>query len=150
MEIIWDRGEVTVSEVRESLSKKREVARNTVQTMMVRLEERGWLKHREDRRAFIYSAARPRVASLGAKPVHGHSPLFFFFMSSHHSLLPTAGEQAATATANRMAMDPAIRFLIGIFFTPYKWSWVGGLPQMMRTRPTGWSPPQLTGERPIG
>lgn len=67
MEVIWQRGEVTVSEVRAALASKRELARNTVQTMMVRLEERGWLKHREDGRTFIYSAKVPRTTSLGAK-----------------------------------------------------------------------------------
>lgn len=67
MEIVWSRGEVTVTEVRDALAEKREVARNTAQTMIVRLEEKGWLKHREQGRTFIYSAARPRMTSLGAK-----------------------------------------------------------------------------------
>ena len=67
MEIVWQRGEVTVSEVRDALAKRRELARNTVQTMIVRLEEKGWLKHREEGRTFIYSAKRPRRVSLGAK-----------------------------------------------------------------------------------
>ena len=67
MEIIWDRGEATVTEVRDILLRKRDVARNTIQTMIVRLEAKGWLKHREDGRTFVYSAAGPRTKSLGAK-----------------------------------------------------------------------------------
>jgi len=67
MEIVWERGEVTVSEVRDALANRRQLARNTVQTMIVRLEEKGWLKHRAQGRAFIYSANRPRNVSLGAK-----------------------------------------------------------------------------------
>ncbi|MDP6557679.1 MAG: BlaI/MecI/CopY family transcriptional regulator [Pirellulaceae bacterium] len=67
MEIVWERGEVTVSEVRDALAERRELARNTVQTMIVRLEEKGWLKHREEGRTFVYSASRPRTVSLGAK-----------------------------------------------------------------------------------
>ena len=67
MEVVWDREEVTVTQVRDELAAKRDVARNTVQTMIVRLEERGWLKHREEGRTFWYSAKRPRAASLGAK-----------------------------------------------------------------------------------
>lgn len=67
MEVVWDNEEVTVTQVREELAQKREVARNTIQTMIVRLEERGWLKHREEGRTFWYSANRPRTASLGAK-----------------------------------------------------------------------------------
>ena len=67
MEIVWDRDEVTVTEVWDQLSRYRDVARNTVQTLIVRLEERGWLQHREQGRTFFYSAIRPRNASLGAK-----------------------------------------------------------------------------------
>lgn len=67
MEVVWQRGEVTVSEVRDVLGEQREVARNTVQTMMVRLEEKGWLKHREQGRTFFYAAARAKAVSLGAK-----------------------------------------------------------------------------------
>jgi len=67
MEIIWDRGEATVSEVRCALLEQRDVARNTVQTMMVRLEERGWLKHRISGRTFVYSAKVPRRSTLGVK-----------------------------------------------------------------------------------
>ncbi|TWU05274.1 Penicillinase repressor [Symmachiella macrocystis] len=67
MEIVWERREVTVSEVRDALSARRLLARNTVQTMIVRLEDKGWLKHREQGRTFVYSANRPRTVSLGAK-----------------------------------------------------------------------------------
>jgi predicted transcriptional regulator len=76
MEIVWERGEVTVSEVRDALAKRRELARNTVQTMIVRLEEKGWLKHRQQGRAFVYSANRPRTVSLGAKVAHMVDRLF--------------------------------------------------------------------------
>ena len=68
MEVVWSEGEVSVTEVRDALAKhKRDLARNTVQTMMVRLEERGWLTHRSKGRTFVYSAARPKKVSLGAK-----------------------------------------------------------------------------------
>ncbi len=70
MEIVWSCGEVTVSDVRQALASKRKLARNTVQTMLVRLEEKGWLKHRRDGRSFVYAANRPRRVSLGAKVVH--------------------------------------------------------------------------------
>ena len=67
MEIVWERGEVTVSQVLEVLAARRDVARNTVQTMIVRLADKGWLTHRVQQRTFIYSAVRPRSTSLGAK-----------------------------------------------------------------------------------
>jgi predicted transcriptional regulator len=65
MEIVWDRGEVSVADVRQAISVHRPVARNTVQTLMGRLEARGWLAHRQDGRTFFYRAATPREASIG-------------------------------------------------------------------------------------
>ena len=65
MNVIWDRGEVTVGEVWETLSGRRGVSRNTVQTTMTRLEEKGWLKHRTVGQTFIYQAAQPRSSALG-------------------------------------------------------------------------------------
>ena len=67
MEIVWDRGEVSAIEVRDILSKKRDLAKNTVRTLLDRMEEKGWLKHREDGRTYLYSAAQPRKASIGQK-----------------------------------------------------------------------------------
>lgn len=68
MEVVWERGEVTVSEVRDALADRgRDLARNTVQTMIVRLEKRGWLRHREEGQTYVYSANRPQTASLGAR-----------------------------------------------------------------------------------
>lgn len=67
MDIIWKQGEVSVSEVREAISRRRHVARNTIQTMLVRLEEKGWLSHRQRGRTFYYSAKRPRRMNLGSK-----------------------------------------------------------------------------------
>jgi BlaI family penicillinase repressor len=67
MEIVWERGEVSASEVRRVLSKTRAVARNTVRTLLERMEEKGWITHREEGRTFLYSAARPRQATIGQK-----------------------------------------------------------------------------------
>ena len=67
MEIIWDRGEVSASEVRRILSLTRKVARNTVRTLLERMEEKGWITHREEGRTFLYAAAQPRAATIGQK-----------------------------------------------------------------------------------
>jgi len=67
MEIVWDRGEVTAAEVRRVLSRTREVARNTVRTLLERMEDKGWLKHRAEGRTFLYAAARPRQDTVGQK-----------------------------------------------------------------------------------
>lgn len=67
MEIVWEKGEVSATEVLEILSKKRDLAKNTVRTLLDRMEEKGWLTHREDGRTYLYSAAQPREASIGQK-----------------------------------------------------------------------------------
>ena len=65
MNVVWDHGEVTVSVVWKALAAEREVARNTIQTMMVRLEEKGWLQCSNLGHAFRYRAAKPRAEVLG-------------------------------------------------------------------------------------
>jgi len=67
MKIVWERGEISALEVRKILSEKRDLAKNTVRTLLDRMEEKGWLKHREDGRTYLYSAAQPREASIGQK-----------------------------------------------------------------------------------
>ena len=67
MDIVWGCDEISASEVRRTLSKSRKVARNTVRTLLERMEEKGWLTHREEGRTFMYSAAQPRQATIGQK-----------------------------------------------------------------------------------
>lgn len=64
MEVVWDRGEVTVGEIWRTLADRRAIARNTVQTTVVRLEQRGWLTHRVEGGVFRYVAAHPRGAAV--------------------------------------------------------------------------------------
>ena len=67
MNEVWDRGPggATVAEVWAALSARRRVARNTVQTTLVRLERKGWLSHRAEGAGFRYFARRPRDRALG-------------------------------------------------------------------------------------
>jgi len=67
MQIVWDRGRVTVRDVYETLLTRRQVAYTTVMTMMGILEQKGFLKKRagEDR-AYIYEPARSRKTVLRA------------------------------------------------------------------------------------
>jgi len=64
MQIVWEQEEVAASEIRTILAETREVARTTVRTMLERMEAKGWLKHRELGRTYLYSAARPRQATV--------------------------------------------------------------------------------------
>ncbi|MDP6444449.1 MAG: BlaI/MecI/CopY family transcriptional regulator [Pirellulaceae bacterium] len=60
MDIVWDRGEATVAAVWSVLGERREVSRNTVQTLMTRLADRGWLTSRADGNTFVFRATEPR------------------------------------------------------------------------------------------
>ena len=52
MEIVWERGEVTANEVLRVLLRSRTIARNTVRTLLERMEDKGWLRHRAEGRTF--------------------------------------------------------------------------------------------------
>ena len=58
MDVIWDKGTATVSEVNDALPKDVGLAYNTVLTTLRILEEKGYLRHtkRDDARAFVYQA----------------------------------------------------------------------------------------------
>jgi len=64
MKIVWGRGEATVADVWKELSAKRHVARNTVQTMMKRLEDKRYLRHELEGNGFLYSATVGRSSTL--------------------------------------------------------------------------------------
>lgn len=65
MNLIWSRGEATVTEIWKALSAERPVARTTVLTVMDRLEKKGWLRRRAEGALHFYSAARTRESTLG-------------------------------------------------------------------------------------
>jgi len=67
MEVIWDLGEAGVADVTAALNKQRPIARNTVRTLMERMEEKAWLTHRVEGRSFLYSSIVPREESLGQR-----------------------------------------------------------------------------------
>lgn len=62
MKIVWDRGNVTINEVLEAVNSRnsRDLRRTTIQVQMKRLEEKGWLIHKEDGRNFLYQSTRGR------------------------------------------------------------------------------------------
>ena len=62
MKIVWEKGEVTVNEVFEVINSRRrdKLRRTTIQVQMNRLEEYGWLTHREESRTYHYSAVKEK------------------------------------------------------------------------------------------
>lgn len=56
MHVLWERGEVTVTDVRDSLAPTRPLAYTTVGTMLAKMEEKGQVTHRSDGRVNVYRA----------------------------------------------------------------------------------------------
>jgi BlaI family transcriptional regulator, penicillinase repressor len=69
LSIVWRLGSVTAEQVREGLD--RPLKDSTVRTMLRRLEEKGYIAHSVENRAFIYRPAesRQRVAGHAAKRI---------------------------------------------------------------------------------
>jgi predicted transcriptional regulator len=57
MEVIWDRESASVGEVVDALPKRTPLAYSTVLTTLRILEEKGYLRHVKEGRAFIYHPA---------------------------------------------------------------------------------------------
>ncbi len=69
MEIIWEQGEAAAIEIKDRLADGRNLAKETVRTMLQRMEEKGWLTHRVVGRTFFYSAAIPQGGAVGQSVV---------------------------------------------------------------------------------
>ncbi len=69
LSIVWNEGSVTAEQVREALD--RPLTDSTVRTMLRRLEEKGYIAHSLEDRAFVYRPAvsRQRVAGRAAKRI---------------------------------------------------------------------------------
>jgi predicted transcriptional regulator len=75
MDVLWDKGQATVSEIVESLPDSR-LAYSSVLTMMRILEQKGYVEHEKEGRAFVY---RPLVNRQQAqKSVIGYLLKRFF------------------------------------------------------------------------
>src|SRR6202047_4141870 len=68
MQAVWNGGTCTVEAVHRIVSRKRNLKETTTRTLMRRLEQKGYLKHESDGRAYVYRAAEP-ARSLAARAV---------------------------------------------------------------------------------
>jgi len=57
LRLVWQRGNATVQEVCDRLPSRRKIAYATVQTLLRRLENKGYLKHELRGKAHVFSAA---------------------------------------------------------------------------------------------
>jgi predicted transcriptional regulator len=59
MQAVWDAAPCTVETVHRVVARKRDIKETSVRTILRRLEQKGYLTHEEDGRAYVYSAAQP-------------------------------------------------------------------------------------------
>lgn len=60
MEILWQRGEASVHQVRDRLKSDKELAYTTILTTLQKLERLGWLDHRAEGKSYVYFPTRSR------------------------------------------------------------------------------------------
>jgi predicted transcriptional regulator len=59
MHAVWDSGPSSVEVVHQVVSRKRDLKEATVRTLLRRLEHKGYLRHEEEGRAYVYHAIEP-------------------------------------------------------------------------------------------
>jgi BlaI family transcriptional regulator, penicillinase repressor len=60
METLWECGEASVHQVRDSLGAKKTLAYTTILTTLQKLEKIGWLDHRAEGKSYVYFPKRSR------------------------------------------------------------------------------------------
>jgi BlaI family transcriptional regulator, penicillinase repressor len=68
MQAVWNGGTCSVEAVYLVVSRKRKLKETTVRTLLRRLEQKGYLRHESDGRAYVYRAIEP-ARSLAARAV---------------------------------------------------------------------------------
>ena len=67
MEILWSRGSGTAEQIREALAPRHVLKDSTVRTVLKRLHEKGYVRHKVEGKAFVYSGIeKPRNVAVRA------------------------------------------------------------------------------------
>ena len=115
MRILWERGESLVSELVAALPEKNPLAYTSVLTTVRVMERKGYVRHRQEGRAFVYSAC---IAEHEASRSEVRHMLHRFFGNSRERLLLTLLDdedvspdelqrlKAAIAQAESAPMEP--------------------------------------------
>lgn len=71
MDCVWSNGSITAEACRESLANKWAMKDSTVRTVLRRLEEKGYVTHQVEGRAYVYKPAdaRQNVAARAVKQI---------------------------------------------------------------------------------
>ncbi|MGD0482154.1 MAG: BlaI/MecI/CopY family transcriptional regulator [Terracidiphilus sp.] len=106
MKILWRRGESAVTDLVAALPEDEPLAYNSVLTTIRILEQKGYVEHRQEGRAFVYS---PSVAEDEASRTEVRNVLGRFFGNSREQLvLSLLGDEEISAEELQRLKD-AIR-----------------------------------------
>lgn len=95
MKILWRRGESAVTDLVAALPDDEPLAYNSVLTTVRILEQKGYVSHRQEGRAFVY---RPRIAEDEASRFELRNVLGRFFANSREQLvLSVLGDEEISA-----------------------------------------------------
>jgi BlaI family transcriptional regulator, penicillinase repressor len=68
MSVIWGLGQATAAQIQQHLAAERPLKDSTIRTVLLRLEEKGYVQHEVNGRTFIYSCLE-RPGSIAAHAV---------------------------------------------------------------------------------
>ena len=106
MKILWQRGESAVNDLVAAMPDNEPLAYNSVLTTIRILEQKGYVKHRQEGRAFVYS---PVVAENDASRSEVKHVLSRFFGNSRERLLLTLLGDAEITRDELERLKAAIR-----------------------------------------
>lgn len=95
MRVLWERGESAVADVVAAVADETPLAYNSVLTTIRVLERKGYVTHRQEGRAFLYSACVAQQEASRAEVQHMLSR--FFGNSRERLLLSLLGDEEITA-----------------------------------------------------
>ncbi len=65
LEVLWEKGAMTVHDVIDAMARKKKPAYTTVLTALQKLEKAGWVAHAAQGRAYVYRATETRAGATG-------------------------------------------------------------------------------------
>jgi predicted transcriptional regulator len=111
MKILWQRGESAVNDMVAAMPEGETLAYNSVLTTVRILEQKGYVEHRQDGRAFVYRAC---VAEHEASRTEVRHVLNRFFGNSRERLLLSLLGDEEISAAELQRLKDAIRNAEGL------------------------------------
>jgi predicted transcriptional regulator len=106
MKILWRRGESAVTDLVSALPEDEPLAYNSVLTTIRILEQKGYVEHRQEGRAFVY---RPAIAEDEASRSEVRNVLGRFFGNSREQLVLSLLGDEGISTEELQRLKDAIR-----------------------------------------